>query len=326
MYVGYVEFWAKRGEATVGSLEGVRAHRVEVHPRLAIAPVPLTSYASPAALERHRQACTDFTFVLAAGRLPHPDKPSYPVRGLVFATDRAVLDRELHEASFTLDGHPLDLAGTASPQPGVWTKGRSLAPAELLGKHTLCVRIGKPKAGDPSRPVELKFAATLLEDPYDEFAVIQPFSLKVLVAPPTFLERWRALLIGGASMLGLFALLWYSRDRPLLPSDLGYAVSRDGSAASLVPCTFDEPSLLARLLGRVSERAVIPPGEDRALVRVRPVDAELFQLRLPRRVQIEPANGGESVPLHRGLATIGVHRTYRLRAPGGTYLFRMEYR
>ncbi|MDQ3281415.1 MAG: VWA domain-containing protein [Acidobacteriota bacterium] len=325
MYVGYVEMWAKRREAAIGWLEGVSAHRVEVYPRLAIAPVPLTSYASPVALERRQQACTSFSFALTAGQLPHPDKPSYPVRGFVVA-DRAVLDRELYEASFTLDGHSIDADGRPSPQPGVWSKGRALAPAELLGTHTFCVKIGKPKAADPRRPVDVKVAVTLGEAPYDEFDVIQPFTLRVPVAPPTFLQRWRALLIGGASMLSLFALLWYSRDRPSLPPDLGYAVARESSAAALVPCTFDERPALARLLGWVSDSAVVPPGEDRALARVRPAGEELFRLKPARGVQVETWNGGEPVALDRGLATIGVQRTYRLRAPGGTYLFRMEYR
>ncbi|MFL6244785.1 MAG: vWA domain-containing protein [Thermoanaerobaculia bacterium] len=326
MYIGYVEVQARRGDAMVGSLTGVRAHRVEVHPRLAITPVPLSAYASKSALERRQRACTTISFIATAGQLPHPDKPAYPIRAFLVASDPAVLDREFHEAAFTLDGQPLDLREKAAAQPAPWSKGKSLAPAELQGPHELCVRIGKPKAGDPTRSVDLNLALTLFEVPYDEFGVVQPFQLKVLLAPPTFLERWRALLIAGMTAFMLIGLLWYSRDRPQLPPDLGYAVGRESTTSNLTSCSLDERSAFARLLGWISESVIIAPGEDRALGRIRPADAELFQLRPARGVQVEPWNREDAIPMQHGLATIEVHRTYRLKSPAGSYLFRMEYR
>jgi hypothetical protein len=238
----------------------------------------------------------------------------------------AVLDRELSQASFTLDGLPLEVEGKPGAQPGAWYKGRPLAPSELLTNHDLCVRIGKPTAGDPSAPVELTVAATLLEDPYDEFRVIQPLTLKVLVSPPTFLERWRLALLAAGVLLTVSALLWYFRDRPVFPADLAYALGREDSSAPLSPRPLDERSPLARLLGRAGESIVIAPGDDWPLARIRPVDDKLFQLRPSRGVHVESIDRDESIPLQGGLATLAVHRTYRLRSDRGSYLFRMEYR
>jgi len=324
-YVGYLEVEARRGEAVVGSLVGSHAHAVEVHPLLAISPLPLGAYASSNALQRGQHACTTFVFHQTAG-LPQPDKPSYPIRTVLIPANARVLDRELRQSSFTLDGTALEVEGKPGSPAGAWYQGRSLTPAELLGKHELCVKIGKPAEGDPSHPIHLTVAATLLEDPYDEFRVIQPFTLKVLISPPTLLERWWGFLISALALLGILALLWYMRDRPAVPADLGYAVGREDSTAPLTSRGFEDKPMLAQLLGRVIEGAVVAPGEDRALARIRPVDAELFQLRPARGVRVETIGDDKLVPLRRGLATLSVHRLYRLRSDRGSYLFRMEYR
>jgi hypothetical protein len=325
LYAGYVEVEARRGEAVVGALTGSRAHRVEVHPPLNISPLPLSAYASPNALERRQQACTQFQFHLNAGRLPHPDRPSYPVRAVVSVGDPAVLTRELNQASFTLDGLPLEIDGKPGPQPGEWYKGRPLASAKLLGDHELCIRIGKPTAGDPSQPLDLKLAATLLEVPYDEFGVVRPFQLKVLVAPPTFFQRWQFIFVPGLLLFTIAGFLWYLRDRPDFPKDLAYAVGREDSTAGLASRPLAERSGFVRLFGWIAESAIVAPGEDRPLGRIRPVNEQLFQLRPARNVRVEALGDPQAVRLTRGLATLAVHRTYRLRTDRASYLFRMEY-
>lgn len=329
-YVGFIEVEARRGEAVVGSLVADQAHRVEVHPLLAIAPVPLSSYAvkdgtAGQGLRRRDEGCSTIAFEVTAGQLPHPDKPRYTVRAVLAPADPALLDRELRKASFTLDGLPLDIDGQPAPQPAAWTSGRTLDGPELLGQHTLCVRVGKPLAGNPG--AEIPLVLTLLEDPYDDFGVIRPHTLKVSVAPPTFIEKWKGLLLGALTLLGLLALLWYARARPEVPHDLGYAVGReDAPMPSLVSQPLEERSLWSRLLGLTAERPVLAPAEDRLLGRVRPTDAELFQLRPARGVRVEPVDREEAIPLRRGLATLAVHRLYRLRTDRGAYLFRLEYR
>ncbi|HEX2835303.1 MAG TPA: vWA domain-containing protein [Thermoanaerobaculia bacterium] len=325
MYVGYVEVEARRGEAIVGILAAGVPHRVEVHPRLSIAPVPLTAYASTMVLERRQRACTQFTFVQSAGHLPHPQKPAYAIRGLLAPVDPATPGRELHEATFTLDGQSLQFGSPVPAQAGAWYKGRTLTPVELFREHELCAQIGRPKAGDPARPVELRLIATLLEDPYDEHATIQPFQLKVLIAPPSFIERWRAAVASGMSLLGLIALLWYSRNRATLPPDLGYAVARENSSSALVSRPIEQRSVFACLFGLVGERAVIVPGEDHVLGRIRPTEAELFLFRPARGVQVESIGGTEAVPAERGLASLAIRRPYRLRTDKGSYLFQLEY-
>src|SRR5207253_5932436 len=105
--------------------------------------------------------------------------------------------------------------------------------------------------------------------------------------------------------------------------DLRYAMRREDSAGAFAPHPLDERPALARLLGLTAESAVVVQGEDAALARVRPVDAELFQLRPASGVRLEPFNRDEAIASHDGTATIAVHRIYRLRGARGSYLFRM---
>ncbi|HEX6160032.1 MAG TPA: vWA domain-containing protein [Thermoanaerobaculia bacterium] len=325
IYIGHVEVVTKRGEAEVGALRGQHAHRVEVHPLLGISPRPLGAYASAQALGRREQACTELTFELTAGKLPHPERPSYPVRAVLTVPDRTIVDHELHQAAFTLDGIPLEFAGSPGKQPAAWYTGRALAPDALLGKHELCVRMGRPTRGDPARALELKLQTTLLDDPYDDFGVIKPFNLKVLVAPPSLYEKWRSAFVAAMALLALLLCLWYLRDRPGFPADLGYAVGREDSPAALTSRPL-ERSAAARFFAWVAESPLFAPGEDRPLGRVRPADAELFQFRPARGVRLEATDREEVSATRGGLATISVHRTYRLHTPRGTYLFRLEYR
>ncbi|HEX9985005.1 MAG TPA: vWA domain-containing protein [Thermoanaerobaculia bacterium] len=325
VYAGHLEVEARRGEAVVGALSGTHAHRVEVHPLLALAPFPLTAYASKAALERREEACTTFSFREVAGSLPHPDRPSYPVRAVLSPRDPAALKRELRQAAFTLDGLPLELDGQPASQPSVWSKGRQLTREQLLGDHSVCVRIGKPSGSNYGRAVELDLATMLLDDPYDDFNVVKPFHLKVLVAPPALFERWRFVVLPTLLLVGLLALLWYTRDRPVVPSDLQYAIAHEAPETRLTGRELDA-SPAADLLGWVGESAVFAPGEDRLLGRVRPADKELFQFRPASGVRVEALRPGEETPLRRGLATLAVHRTYRLCSDRGSYLFRLEYR
>lgn len=321
VYVGYLELEARRGEAVVGSRTGPRAHRVEVHPLLSISPLPLSAYAANQALERRQEACTEFALTLNAGELPGPN---HSLRAVL---DPAVrLEGELKEATFTLDGLPLDVEGNPGPEPGAWYKGRPLEPETLLGSHEVCIQVGRPTAGNPGVPLQLPLLFTLLEAPYDDFQVIEPFTLEALIAPPTFFQRWRSLLLAGLALAGVLAALWYSRDRPALPSDLAYALVSEGASLQLKPRPLDEGSLLARLLGRVVEHPVAPAGEDRVLGWVRPVDRQLYQLRPARGVRVEPLEEGEQVRVERRLATLGVHRVYRLVTGNRSYLLRLEYR
>jgi hypothetical protein len=320
IYIGYLELTAQRGEAVVGTY----AHRVEVHPLLAVSPMPLTAYASDKALGRHDRACTQFSFLLDAGQLPHPERPQYPFRVALVAPDPKVLDLELNQAAVTLDGLPLQV-GKPGTDPGPWLKGRSLSPGDFLRKHEVCVRIGKPVRGDPAKPVELKLATTLVENPYDDFGVVQPFTLKVPIAPLSFFQRWKPALLSGLAVLGALVLVWFLRDIPAVPDDLRYTVQREDSTAEFTARTFGEPPASAQLLGWVAERAVIAPGESRPLGHVRPVHAELFQLRPARGVRVESLDRGETIPRRRGLSTLAVQRTYRLRTDHASYLFRLEY-
>jgi len=323
VYTGHLEVRAKSGEAVVASLRDEHAHAVEVHPFLAIAPAPLAGYAAEKTLSRRQEGCTSFKLSVEAGTLPHLDRGEYPIQAVLEAGP-TVLDRELHEATFSLDGLALEPAARPAPQTGEWRRGRMLTTGEFLGSHRLCVHLGRPKAGDPAKPLELQVAFTLREDPYDDFHVVKSFLLKVLVEPPGFVERWRAYLWGSFALLALLAALWYLRDRPVLPPDLRCTVGRESGAAAAD--ALGEPTFGSRFLGLADERPVVAPGEDRLLGRVQAADEELFRFRPARGMTVEPLTDGERLTTLAGAVVLAVHRTYRLHTPDGAYTLRLEYR
>ncbi len=321
LYAGYLEVEARRGEAVVGSLLGHDAHRVEVHPLLALVPLPLAAYVSEHALGPREESCTRFALTVEAGELPHPKRPEYALRAVLDPADKAVLERELRDAFFTLDGVPLGIEQLAGPEPGAWYKGRTLKREALVGEHEICVRLGKPVQGDPAQPLEVPLRISLLESPYDDFQVVAPFTLKVLIAPPGVLDRWRALLVLGCAALALAALLWYLRDRPALPADLRYSLTRADAppaAQELAP-----GSLLGRLLGRVVERPLAAAGEETTLGWLRPSTEELYEVRPTTGVRITGDDGRRLAD--RVWTNLEVHRPYRLETGRGSYLLRMEY-
>lgn len=322
VYVGYLEVEARRGEAVVGALRQHGAHRVEVHPLVALAPLPLTAYASDRALEARERSCTRFTLTVGAGELPHPDRPEYALRAVVATPDEAVRERELRDAFFTLDGVALDVERQAPAEPGAWYKGRTLSREKLLGEHEVCVRLGKPTRGDPALPLELPIRISLLESPYDDFGVVRPFTLKVLIAPPGLIDRWGALFTLSSVLAALAALLWYLRDRPELPHDLRYALGRRGSEKDIRP--LGAGAQLRRYLGLVAERPLVAEGEETTLGWLRPADDVLYRLRPASGVRIRD-DGGKAVDLERGLATLAVHRPYRLESDRGTYRLLLGY-
>ena len=305
------------------------AHRLEVHPHLALAPLPLKAYASESALDAWETGCTRFKLTVDAGNLPHPERDDYPLRAVIDPEDPAILERELRDALFTLDGVPLRAERQGGPQPGAWYKGRTLDREELLAEHELCVRLGKPTRGDPASPFEVPLTVTLLEAPYDDFDVIEPFTLKVLVAPPGVLERFSVVMFFGAGLAVLLVLLWYLRDRPGLPRDLSYTLVRDGLSgglpgglARLRP--LGAGPLLGRLLGRTVERPLVAAEGNATLAWLRPTDEELYRVRPAENVRILDENGS-AVPVTRGLATLEARRPYQLDGPHGRHLLRLGY-
>lgn len=319
-YVGHLEVASQRG----GTID---AHRVEVYPLVAIAPVPALADAVPEGsstvrgLGRWERGCARFRLELAQGRLPDPE---YSLRAVLPASTPRT--GGLAGASWTLDGLPLEveLPGP-SRVPSPWTRGRSLPKADLFGEHEVCVQAGTPTAGDPGKPYRLPVTFTLLKSPYDAFAVIEPFRLKVLIDKPSPIELWGSRLALLASLLALLAAVWLLRSRPDLPGDLLAAVGRADSRASLAPAPLRERALGARLLGLVGERPVVCDAGGVRLGALKPVRDELYRFRPARGVRVETAEG-KAPEMLGDWAALAVHRTYRLRQGEQVFLLRVEYR
>lgn len=333
-YIGHIEIDARRpgSEAIVAALQGPLAHRVEVYPHLAIHPVPSRGDAHPEsgagsrspALNRGETGCARFHLEVDGGKWPeHSGAAAYPLRAAV--ADTVSLQGALSEARFTLDGLPLTIDGRPGPYPGEWYRGRSLGRTALLTEHTLCVRVGKPMAGTGKAPVEVPVTFTFQRSPYDDFGVVEPFTLVVRVAPPTFTEKWAPVLITATVATLLLGGLWYLRFRPVLPEDLRIAVGRTDAPELTMSSIRPRPrSSWARLLGATGSHAVELPGEGRLLGHLIPNDEELFRFRSARKTHLKTPQGGSLIP-PRKTGDVAIHRTYHLSLEDVTYRLRLEY-
>ena len=322
-YHGSVTVEASRGAKTVGELAS--PHSVDVYPFLAITPYPRQVDADPqgSTLQKGDKRCLNFELKLDAGELP--ENPPYAVRAVLRPANAKTMDYELRKSSFTLDGYPLQAENLSGAMAGEWQKGRQLDREALLGKsHELCIKIGDAKFSQAVVPVDLPVHLILGKSPYDDFDVIAPLTVRIKLASSPL--DWRQWLLPAMAMLAL-ALLWYLRDRPALPADLGYAITPDTPSASLVSKAFPSDFVRTHLLGLRAEKPIIPDSATHPAAWLRPVRGELYQLRLAQGVRLATADTGESTVLPRNrLATVTVQRTYRLHTPTGIYLIRLEYR
>ncbi len=336
-YTGYLEVEATLGAAIVGALKGNRSYPVHVWPRLRVLPAPAVGDAvgtgrGSVALRRGQKGCAPFMFDVDVGpegnRLPELTPPDrYPLRAVLDAGVK--LEGALAGAIVTLDGRRLEVDGAPGPVPSDWSNGRKLTAADFVeGKHEVCLQLGKPAAGASSLQLPIRF--TLLSAPYDEFDVVQPFTLRASIAPPTWVERWGKLVVLTLLALALLALFWYLRRRPDLPSDLGYAVGPWVSAAdSIAPSfrAFPEQGRIGRLLALVHKPSLLSSDQDRVLGRVEPVDGELYRFLPAGGVHlVEEVEATGKIPRAGGGISIRVQRRYRVRVEDGREeVFRLEY-
>lgn len=330
MYTGRIEVVARSSRAKVGEIGGNNPYLVDVYPFLKITPHPDRSHviASQGPLTAEQQnVCDRFSFK-TLGHLP--ENPPYSVRAVLQPSDSKIMDGEFKGASFSLDGIPLYFNGRGTNKPDSWDSGHALSKSELLddkNTHQICIKAGQPTTADPKVLLKLPVKFTLMLDPYKNIGgVTEDYMLELKLAEPGWLDQWRDLIFLGLFTGSLLTLIWYTRDRPTLAPDLGYAIAPEESADQLAFRDLGTGSWLARLLGLVVERPVTADSSGRALAWVRPVDGELYQLRLAKGAVIEALDAGEPVPTGPGLAPLMVQRLYRLRTDSGAYRFRMEYR
>jgi hypothetical protein len=317
-YEGWLSIELSQREAVIAR----KQQRVFVYPYVRLTPVPETGDASVRgivrAVERNENGCASFE-LRKDGSLPHANNPNYSVQA--FLDGSLYNNPALSGARFTLDGKQIDYEGHLPPMHGPWTSGVPFSNAQaLIGKHELCVSIGKPKAADPSKPLEAGIRFKLLEHPYNTFPTIQPFTLKALISPPSFLQRWAAWIGIGLTLLSMVLLWMYSRYRPALPPALRFAFARQG--VDLKPKPLGEGSPVARALARVIEKPVMDGPH--LLGYVRPVDPDLYVFRPSTQVRVASESGEDARHDSDG-ALLAVRRTYRLKTERGEFDFRMEY-
>jgi len=330
-YEGNIEILAKRGDVLIGDRLRERAHKVIVFPFVHVKAMlregdAVVDGETVRALERRERGCAKFKFELdPRSRLPHPDSPRYPLRAVVRGV---TLDGPLKEAQATLDGLPLTFENSPPAVPTEWDKGRSLSRDDLLREHSACVRIGRPEGLRATADLTIPVSFILLESPYDDFDVVEAFTLKVRVTPPSLIEKWGPWLVLILGPLALLAALWYLRRRPELPPDLGVAVAAAESGTPQAARPLAEGSILRRLLGLRAEHPILTERGDAILGWIVAVDDELYHFRPERGVQLfgaTPASILEFRP-NEGHATLHVHHDYRAVSPHGSFVFRVEYR
>ncbi|ASF47638.1 vWA domain-containing protein [Methylovulum psychrotolerans] len=336
-YVGQIEAWAyhknSNFENALASL--TPPYKVTVHPHLSITPNPSSGDAGTA-LSRGDHYCTEPFNLEVQGHLPKLNgAKKYTVTANLDFPDATVIEQEFFHAEFSLDGLPLQFNNPKSPASpayptnhaaaGEWFKGRALTEAELTGNHTLCVVIGQPKYGDPSKTLTLPLHFVLKHSPYQDVDVIKRYELKLTLA-----EVIPPIPPSGASLaalgLVLLSLLWLLRGIPKLPPDLAFALATEGGG-NLQPKTLGEGSLLQRALGLPVDKPIIAENGDLPLAWVCPVNDELFKLRLGKGVTLTNPEGGGFLPISQGNAvSVSVHRIYGLTRQNRTYRVRLEYR
>lgn len=316
-YDGYITVKVSRGNTPVGSLEGSHAHHVLVYPYLQIRPDPPTDYAKvnglQRALRRHEPGCASFRFNLAEGSLPHPSTPTYSLRAMLEPDSSGT---RLPEAQYTLDGESLSYAAKPGLRPGNWFTGRRLSRKELVeDQHQLCVLVDKSRGVDISRPAGIGVRFTMIEHPYDSYTAINPFTLKMLIAPVNWTEKYAAWVALAFGALVLILQMWYQRFRPLVPAELRAAAGNASSPAE----PLGQGSVVRRWLGLRIARPVLVDNGSFTLGWVRPINRELYHFRPASGVVVEDFESQD------GGVTIAVNQTYCVKTKRGPYEFRLQY-
>jgi hypothetical protein len=327
-YQGFVDLEARRGDKLVAELKCAEAHPLEVYPRLAFHPEPRQAiFSAPALGQGDRDRCVGFDLDMdRPERLAVLGAGPYGLQAHLSTPRPGALDAELAGARLRLDGQPLDFAERPATPPAPWSQGRALSAEALLGHHTLCIDMGRPKIDALSEDLPVALVMKLAHPPYDDFALVDPFEVRLSVLPPAAVPfPWQplALVLAVAALLPFG--LWLYEARRALPPDLGYTLWRAGERGHPKVRRLPPAGLLARLFGRSPPRPVADPVTGETLAWVRPDEGELFVLETAAGVHLEAADGGD-VPLGSGGYRLpDAHRAYRLSAGEAQWRLRIQY-
>lgn len=317
-YHGYLTVELRRGGALVGSLTGDLAPRISVYPHFHLRPDPAGGNARvdehERDLQRREWGCATFNLDLS-GRLPHPNQSTYSLRAVMDQSLQS--DPRLFGAQYKLDKEALQYEAVRDSRSGDWSTGRRLSKDQLLGRHEICVQVGKPKELRADRTVRLKVEFTLNQYPYDSRSLTEPFTLVAGIAPPSWREKYSASLALGLGLALILMQLWYFRYRPELPPDLRFSTGKGGLAASSY--LLGEGSVTRRWLGLLVEKPAFADNGSYTLGWVRPNTDELYEFRPAKGVTVEECDHNEEYGMLR------VSKGYRVKTDRGEYRLRLEY-
>lgn len=338
-YSAFVEVISKYQGQVVGQLDCERAHPLIVYPKITIKPSPAGGFLTPNALGEGETGRIGFRLVMDdPARLDVIASNSYRVRAEIEALQPGLESGPLAGAVMHLDGDGGDYRIAWQGHDSPWLRGRELTREQLLGTHELTLQVGAPPIDLPTEDLPLRLHLTLLHPPYDEFGAISPFEAKLKVipvmAPPVGLPTEALRALGLALLSLLVALLIFARRYPL-PKDLAYRLapitddhrSMPGRALRAHPWTrlaLPEPRAWVTSPIR-PPRPIEDPDSGAPLCWVKPLERQLYGLRLAPGTSLEEADGTQVV-VRRRIAKILAHQVYHLRGSKGHWLLQLGYR
>ena len=318
-YMGNLEIKLQQRNTVVGRL----SHIIAVYPNLELLPAPKenglvrsgVTIGGRRNLKSRERGCTDFKYQLVLGDLPHRHKDEYDIEAFIKVQKK--YEPQLSGVQCDLDG--LVVGPKTHRHKGPWAKGRILTREMLLEEsHQVCCQLGRVRNGGKA---EIVLQSNFQEVPYSEFKVIKPFSVKIIVEGPVFVERWAGWFAGSVLLLCLLVALWYLRPRPDFPADFCYKIgqSPDTSVWVSVHSEFS----LKKYFGLSWSAPVRAGPKGRIIARLKPLSVELYHLELGANTVMEDPKYPNTFSTP---SEIEVRRTYIIRNKNDLFYFSVGYR
>jgi len=338
-YDGYIEATAAFQENLSGSLVNDKAHYIEVHPYFHILPFSDETTLSQSISRRDEPESHEFKLKRDSAFIPRPSSP--PLYPVIIKLDS---NEALKSVNNALRGVTLKIQekGASTPiatfafsdKTPATEANVKLTEAQLTNADYEIIfeyRGHNPKLFSP-RKFDLTINFILNQSPYNSADLSRytssPYTIRGIEVEIPSPFAWIGLAI--LSALLLLVLLWYTRNRPALPDDLGYAITQADSSTSLSKQfkLLEEASPIKRWLGLVVDKPIYDPLGGHILAWVKPVKDpdKLYHVRMEKGVSLFVQNEREPMTTKNTLSTVEIYRPYRVKTGTGEYVLRLEYK